>query len=89
MLWTGLVFFWLKKLSGPHIASRQARLYGRLTFDGHGSHVIAEFDQYCSESNTIVLCMPPYPSHLLQPLDVSLFKNLKLVYLLRAKPDIT
>jgi hypothetical protein len=51
-----------------------------LILDGHGSHLTAEFDQTCMENNIIPVCMPPYSSHLLQPLDVSCFAVLKRQY---------
>ena len=71
---------WLKTLFGPYTQDRTTGKYRLLILDGHGSHVTAEFDQYCADHLIIVLCMPPHSSHLLQPLDVSCFSVLKRSY---------
>ena len=54
--------------------------YRLLIMDGHGSHNTEEFREYCKEQKIVVLCMPPYSSHLLQTLDVSCFVPLKRAY---------
>jgi hypothetical protein len=71
---------WLKKIFGLYTQDRTVRKYRLLILDGHGSHVTAKFDQYCSANLIIVLCMPPYSSHLVQPLDMSYFSVLKRSY---------
>jgi hypothetical protein len=48
--------------------------------DRHGSHITAEFDQYAKQNLIIVLCMPLYSLHILQPLDISCFAVLKRLY---------
>lgn len=80
--WTNdkIGLFWLKEVFDRYTRSRTVGRYRLLVFDGHGSHVTPEFDQYCTEHNIIVLCMPPHSSHLLQPLDVSCFSVLKRAY---------
>jgi hypothetical protein len=54
--------------------------YRLLVLDGHGSYINPEFNQYYIEHSIIVLCMPAYLSHLLQPLDVGCFTVLKRSY---------
>jgi len=71
---------WLTKLFGPFTEGRKVGRYRLLILDGHGSHVTAHFDRYCTEHDIIVLCMPPHSSHLLQPLDVACFAVLKRTY---------
>lgn len=44
-----------------------------MILDGHSSHVSLEFIQYCEDHRVIPLCLPPHATHLLQPLDVSIF----------------
>jgi hypothetical protein len=80
--WTtdALGLTWLKDTFNKHTQNRTVRKYRLLILDGHGSHVTAEFNQYCSQNSIIVLCMPPHSSHLLQPLDVSCFSVLKRSY---------
>lgn len=51
-----------------------------LVLDGHESHDSAEFQEYCKAHNIITLGLPPYSSHLTQPLDVGCFSVLKRVY---------
>ena len=51
-----------------------------LILDGHRSHLTLAFDQYCTEHQIVLLCIPPHSSHLLQPLDVSCFSILKRLY---------
>ena len=55
-------------------AKGQYRLH---VLDGHGSHHTGRFSEYCRHNSIITLCMPPYASHLLQPLNVGCFGPLK------------
>ncbi|KAE8238179.1 hypothetical protein A4X03_0g8919 [Tilletia caries] len=48
-----------------------------LIFDGHGSHCTKQFLEYCEQSNIIPFSLPPHSSHILQPLDVSVFQPMK------------
>jgi hypothetical protein len=63
-----------------YIKQRTKGKYWMLILDGHESHVLAEFEQYCTENNIIPISMLPHLSHLLQPLDVALYSPLKRVY---------
>lgn len=54
--------------------------YCLLVLDGHGSHLTPEFNQVCEENQIIAICIPPYASYLLQPLDVGYFSVLKRLY---------
>jgi hypothetical protein len=51
-----------------------------LILDGHESYYSLEFQELCKENNIYTLCMLPYSSHLLQPLDVGCFLPLKRAY---------
>ena len=62
---------WLTKVFIPTVSVQRKGTHALLILDGHGSHLMPEFDQLCTENNIVTLCMPPYSSHLLQPLDVS------------------
>jgi hypothetical protein len=48
--------------------------------DSYESYNLHEFYKYCEEEKIIVLCMPPYLSYLLQPLNVGCFSPLKRAY---------
>ena len=48
-----------------------------LVLDGHGSHLTIELIDLARESGVILFCLPPHTTHILQPLDVSVFRSLK------------
>jgi hypothetical protein len=80
--WTNdeLGLAWLKEVFDKHTKSRTIGRYRLLMMDGHGSHVTAEFDQYCFDNSIILLCMLPHSTYILQPLDVVCFFVLKRAY---------
>lgn len=51
-----------------------------LIFDGHASHISLELIQLAQEHDVHLLCLPSHTSHLLQPLDVGVFKALKSAF---------
>jgi 4-hydroxybenzoate polyprenyltransferase len=71
---------WLKKVFIPGSQPRGPRgaLEPRLLIlDGHGSHTTTEFMYLCFLHNIYLLFLPPHSSHVLQPLDLSIFSPLK------------
>ncbi len=54
--------------------------YQLLIDDGHTSHMSTEFITFTLANKIISLCLPPHSTHLLQPLDVSVFGPLKQNY---------
>jgi hypothetical protein len=70
---------WVKHFN-RHTQSILKGVYRLLILDGHESHATPEFDQFCKDNKIITLCMPPHTSHLLQPLDVSCYSPLKVIY---------
>ncbi|KAI1676078.1 DDE superfamily endonuclease [Pyrenophora tritici-repentis] len=60
-----------------HTKTRVVGTRRLLILDGHESHQSLEFQELCKENNIYILCMPPHSSHLLQPLDVGCFSQLK------------
>lgn len=46
-------------------------------YDGHASHVSVDVIKTAIENQITILKLPPHTSHLLQPLDLSVFKSLK------------
>ncbi|KKA21666.1 hypothetical protein T310_4295 [Rasamsonia emersonii CBS 393.64] len=71
---------WLKNQFIPETEKRRKGAYRLLVLDGHGSHLTPQFDELCAQNNIIPICMPAHSSHLLQPLDVSVFAPLKYGY---------
>lgn len=45
--------------------------------DGHTSHINVAVAEFCAQKNIILYCFPPHASHMLQPLDVSVFGPFK------------
>ena len=48
-----------------------------LIMDGHGSHVTVDLIELARENSIHLLCLPSHTSHILQPLDVGVFKSFK------------
>ena len=48
--------------------------------DGHASHISVEVIELARRNNIHLLCLPSHTTHLLQPLDVGVFKSLKSNY---------
>ncbi|KAF2897762.1 hypothetical protein ILUMI_08425 [Ignelater luminosus] len=51
-----------------------------LLFDGHGSHVSLQLIERAVENNIILLKLLPHTIHVLQPLNVAVFKSMKTVW---------
>ena len=62
--------------SAPHDL-KEPRL---LILDGHRSHETTEFMWEYFQNNIHLLFLPPHTSHVLQPLDLSVFSPLKHAY---------
>ena len=77
--WTSdsTVVEWLQKVFLPQTATLEPRL---LILDGHGSHETTDFMYLCFQNNVYLLFLPPHSSHVLQPLDLSVFSSLKSHY---------
>ena len=48
-----------------------------LVLDGHGSHITIDVTEFAQSNNIHLLCLLSHTSHILQPLDVGVFKYLK------------
>lgn len=49
-----------------------------LTYDGHSTHIDLKVIEEAKKANVTILKSPPHSSHLLQPLDLSVMKSLKV-----------
>jgi transposase len=65
----------IKHTEGKVVGARRL-----LILDGYESHHSLEFKELCKENNIYTLCIPPYSSYLLQPLNVGCFSLLKRAY---------
>jgi len=48
-----------------------------LFFDGHHSHISLSLIELARANKVHLICFPPHCTHILQPLDVSVFSSLK------------
>ena len=70
-------FEWLTTVFEPLTRPADPTLRRLLIMDGHGSHITANVISYCMQHAIDLLILPPHTSHVLQPLDVSVFAPLK------------
>ena len=70
---------WLRRIFIPEIAP-QLNQHRFLLLDGHGSHVDVEFLWLCKQNKVELLFLPRHATHILQPLDLSVFSVVKSRY---------
>jgi hypothetical protein len=70
-------FEWLQRQFDPLTRPEDPSERRLLTLDGHSSHITANFIAYCMNNQIDLLVLPPHTSHVLQPLDISIFQPLK------------
>jgi len=71
---------WLKKIFIPSTQPSSPQEKRLLIMDGHGSHETIDFMFLCIQHNIYLLYLPAHTSHVLQPLDLSVFSPLKRSY---------
>lgn len=50
---------------------------GLLLYDGHSNHISTNLIQLAQQNKVTIVKLPPHTTHVLQPLDVAVFKGLK------------
>lgn len=68
---------WFRKLFLPKTSHLRISLPVLLILDGHNSHLTLELIDLARSNNVILFCLPPHLTHMLQPLDVAVFRSLK------------
>jgi hypothetical protein len=71
---------WLEQVFDRYTKDKAQPSYRLLILDGHGSHVIMDSIQYCDQRKILLAIFPPHSTHMLQPLDVCMFKPLSQAY---------
>lgn len=61
----------------PYLEEKEIKKPVIVFLDGHVSHMSYHLSIFCKEHQIILCCLPPNATHLLQPLDVSVFAPLK------------
>ncbi|CAH0715711.1 unnamed protein product, partial [Brenthis ino] len=74
---TNIFYNYLEKILIPELGKERPVL---LIFDGHSTHVDANVVELAVKNNITILKLPPHTSHLLQPLDVAVFKSFKSMW---------
>jgi 4-hydroxybenzoate polyprenyltransferase len=80
--WTSddIALEWLKKIFILQMKASPTSTWKLLIMDSHGSHTTDDFTWECFRSKIYLLFLPPHCSHVLQPLDLSIFSPLKTAY---------
>jgi 4-hydroxybenzoate polyprenyltransferase len=71
---------WLEEVFIPRTQPSDPSQSRLLILDGHDSHTTDDFMWACYKNNIQLLFLPPHTSHVLQPLDLSIFSPLKHTY---------
>ena len=67
-------FSWLSNHFYPEVKAKTPVI---LFLDGHTSHINLAVYDFCKDYGIIIYCFPPHASHVIQPLDVSVYGPLK------------
>jgi hypothetical protein len=80
--WTSndLALKWLQLIFDPATQQPRETDWRILLMDGHASHTSVEFLDECWKKRIIPMCFPPHSTHIMQPLDVSIFGPLTRAY---------
>lgn len=71
---------WLEQVFNRYTTAKARRGWRLLILDGHGSHITADFIDFCDTNRILLAIFPPHSTHSLQPLDVVLFSPLAKYY---------
>ena len=74
-----IALHWLKKVFLPETKPTEDR-WRLLILDGHSTHENIDFMWECFQNKVCLLFLPSHTSHVLQPLDLSVFGPLKTYY---------
>ena len=61
----------------PELMEKEVDFPVIVFLDGHSSHVNMALSEFCREKRIILYCLPAHASHLMQPLDISVFGPVK------------
>ncbi|XP_022827114.1 uncharacterized protein LOC111356860 [Spodoptera litura] len=68
---------YFEKVLIPSLGEKRPAL---IIYDGHSTHVDARVVELAVRNNITIIKLPPHTSHLLQPLDISVFKSFKAIW---------
>lgn len=64
----------------PWVVQSNIKLPIILYIDGHCSHITLPLSKFCSNNKIILVALHPNATHILQPLDVALFRTFRAAY---------
>ncbi|XP_044580939.1 uncharacterized protein LOC123262671 [Cotesia glomerata] len=64
----------------PWLIDKKIKLPIILYIDGHSSHITLPLSEFCREKKIILIALYPNSTHILQPLDVALFRTFKMAW---------
>jgi hypothetical protein len=70
-------FRWISEVFDPSTTPEDPLQRRLLIMDGHSSHMTARLIEFCMNSTIDLMILPPHCSHILQPLDLTIFGPLK------------
>ena len=76
----GPFYNWFKDVFIPQLGPNPSKIPYLLIFDGHESHISYNLLRTAIDNTIHILCLPAHCSHLLQPLDVSVFRAAKVAW---------
>lgn len=78
---TGETFFeFIANIFNPWLIENQIEKPVLLFIDGHTSHLTLQTSKFCSDNDIVLVALYPNATHILQPMDVSVFRSLKLAW---------
>ena len=78
---TSLTFYdYMSQVFEPWLTANQIPTPILVYADGHKSHLSLEIVEFCTEKQILLIALYLNSTHLLQPLDVSVFKSLKSLW---------
>lgn len=82
---TGATFLeYLENNFKPYLLREEIKLPVALFLDNHSSHLTDEVTAFCKQNEILLLPLLPNATHIMQPLDVAVFKPLKSLWYRRA-----
>ena len=69
--------FYITDVFDAYLSATNVKKPVILFVDGHVSHLSMDVTEYCVKSGIILICLLAFTTHLLQPLDLAVFKPMK------------
>lgn len=70
-------FEFIADIFHPWLLQKQITFPVIFFMDGHASHLCLQTSQFCEKNGIILVALLPNATHILQPMDVAVFRSLK------------